>query len=272
MKTRIISAAVAIVLLAAVLYLHTTVVFNIAFAIIGSVMVYELFGAYKLKGHYVYLCSSIAVTSAFAVMPRFLIPDVGYFAVALAYIVLSLLILLKEHEKLEIGVIMTVAAVTLLVSAAMCSISLIEGSDEAFGLEKVILTLCGAWLADSGAYFVGTFMGKHKLCPKISPKKTVEGFIGGVLTNGILFMLFGLIVSMYDTSAKPNYLILGVLGLVCSVLSVIGDLFASLIKRSCDIKDFGKIMPGHGGAFDRFDSVVYVATFMAICLSMLDIL
>ena len=80
MKTRIISAAVAIVLLAAVLYLHTTVVFNIAFAIIGSVMVYELFGAYKLKGHYVYLCSSIAVTSAFAVMPRFLIPDVGYFA------------------------------------------------------------------------------------------------------------------------------------------------------------------------------------------------
>lgn len=272
MKTRIISAAVAIVLLAAVLYLHTTVVFNIAFAIIGSVMVYELFGAYKLKEHYVYLCSSIAVTSAFAIMPRFLIPDIGYFAVALAYIVLSILILLKEHEKLEIGVIMTVATVTLLVSVAMCSISWIEASDEAFGLEKVILTLCGAWLADSGAYFVGTFMGKHKLCPKISPKKTVEGFIGGVLTNGILFMLFGLIVSLYDTSAKPNYPILGILGLICSVLSVIGDLIASLIKRSCDIKDFGKIMPGHGGAFDRFDSVVYVAPFMAICLSVLDIL
>ena len=168
---------------------------------------------------------------------------------------------------LDIASFCAVCFVSLLVSVAMASISVIEHSGGEFGLENVILILCGAWLADTGAYFAGTFFGKHKLCPNISPKKTVEGLLGGIAADALLFMLIGYIVSLYNDNAHPNYLILAVLGIACSVLSVIGDLFASLIKRHCEVKDFGKIMPGHGGAFDRFDSVVFVAPFMAVCLT-----
>ena len=266
MKTRIISASVAIVLLVAILWLHETIIFNIAFALIGSIMVYELFGAFKMKGNLLFLGLSILETAALAIMPKFLSLNDNariYILVVLAYIVLAAVILLKEHETIEIGTFSSLCFITLAVGASMLSISVIEQG----GLENVILTLCGAWLADSGAYFVGTFCGKHKLCPKISPKKTVEGFIGGIATNAVLFMLIGLVVPLIDADSSPDYILLAVLGVACSLLSVVGDLFASLVKRSCGIKDFGKIMPGHGGAFDRFDSVVFVAPFMAICLT-----
>lgn len=137
-----------------------------------------------------------------------------------------------------------------------------------------MLTLCGAWLADSGAYFVGTFLGRHKLCPNISPKKTVEGVIGGVITNGLIFVLLGLgytkLIATGDVSA--NYILLFVLGMICALLGLLGDLSASLLKRQTGIKDYGNIMPGHGGVMDRFDSVLFVAPFMTIALSVFNII
>ncbi|MDE6594779.1 MAG: phosphatidate cytidylyltransferase, partial [Oscillospiraceae bacterium] len=142
------------------------------------------------------------------------------------------------------------------------------------GVCYIVLCLAGAWLGDSGAYFVGTFWKfweKHKLCPEISPKKTWEGAVGGVLTVGLVFALYAFgyrIVQGYrGYSFEVNYLYLVIMGLVCGVLGIIGDLSASLIKRQYGIKDFGNIMPGHGGLMDRFDSVLFVAPFMMFVLS-----
>jgi phosphatidate cytidylyltransferase len=134
------------------------------------------------------------------------------------------------------------------------------------GLFLVVLTLCGAWLADTGAYFSGTFFGRHKLCPNISPKKTVEGFIGGTITNGLIFILVGLLYGKVITDLPMDYFLLFVFGMCCSVVGLLGDLSASLIKRQYSIKDYGNIMPGHGGILDRLDSFIMTVPFVIVFL------
>ena len=267
MKTRIISAAVAIVLLLGVLYLHDTVIFNIAFALIGALMVYEVFRAVKCKNEYIFLAASIIMA---IIAPMSVLAGVSAVHCVLAvaiYISVSVGVSILRHEHIDFETCALLMFETLLISSAMFSLCYIEHNTEDYGLVFVILTLCGAWFADTGAYFAGTFFGKHKLCPKISPKKTVEGLIGGFVANAVLFVIYiRVFMGFLNTSW---YIIFAVLGIVCCILSVIGDLQASVIKRKYDIKDYGKIMPGHGGAMDRFDSVLFVAPFMATVLSLL---
>ncbi len=114
-----------------------------------------------------------------------------------------------------------------------------------------------AYCSDTGAYFVGVFFGKHKMCPKISPKKTWEGFLGGIAIASVSMVLFVLILDL--CGYRVNYLAAVVYGLVGSVASVFGDLNMSVIKRQTGIKDYGKLIPGHGGILDRFDSVMVTA-------------
>ena len=134
------------------------------------------------------------------------------------------------------------------------------------GVWNLSLVFLAAWGTDIFAYFVGTFIGKHKLIPEISPKKTVEGSVGAIILDIGAFILFGFIVSL-ATDVSANYLILALSGLLLSVISQLGDLIASLIKREHGVKDYGNILPGHGGIMDRFDSVLAVPTvLMMICI------
>jgi phosphatidate cytidylyltransferase len=111
-----------------------------------------------------------------------------------------------------------------------------------------------AWCSDTFAYFAGRTLGKRKLCPEVSPKKTVEGSIGGVLGCVVGVVIWGY-VNQTISFEWVQLIILAILG---SIVSQIGDLSASLIKRHIGIKDYGKIMPGHGGILDRFDSILFV--------------
>ena len=104
--------------------------------------------------------------------------------------------------------------------------------------------------------------GKHPLVPKLSPKKSVEGAIGGVFGSVLLGVVYGLIVQKYIPDIKLAPVVFGVVCLFGSVVSQIGDLAASAIKRFCNIKDYGKILPGHGGILDRFDSMILVAPIL----------
>lgn len=115
------------------------------------------------------------------------------------------------------------------------------------------------WATDSGAYFVGKKIGKNKLAPSISPNKTVEGSIGGIVIAFVAVMIFQLIEPVFE-----SYVELIIITLIVSVLGQIGDLIESKIKRIYDVKDSGKILPGHGGVFDRFDSMilVFIAVFI----------
>ena len=128
------------------------------------------------------------------------------------------------------------------------------------------LVFVAAWMCDVFAYFTGRFFGRHKLAPHLSPKKTVEGSIGGISFAVIGCMLYGFIVSRV-TELNANYLVLALLGLVLSIISQIGDLWASLIKREHGIKDYSRMLPGHGGVMDRFDSILAISTvLMAVCM------
>ena len=120
-----------------------------------------------------------------------------------------------------------------------------------------LLFIC-SWGSDTAAYCVGMSIGKNKLAPQISPKKSVEGAIGGVLGAALLGTLYGLALNQW-ASVEISVWIFAVVGGAGSVVSQIGDLAASVMKRKFEIKDFGNIMPGHGGVLDRFDSMIFVA-------------
>ena len=116
--------------------------------------------------------------------------------------------------------------------------------------------LGGAWLTDTFAYFIGSKLGKHKFS-KISANKSIEGCIGGLI--GCVLFYFGYTYYLNSIGLELNLIAMTVLGVFISMISQIGDIAASSIKRYCEVKDFGHIMPGHGGALDRFDSVIMIA-------------
>ena len=138
----------------------------------------------------------------------------------------------------------------------------------------ILLILCFAWGGDTAAYFTGRALGKHKLAPRVSPHKTVEGAVGGVLGSmlaGVLLtFVYNQLSGRFDLFSinvtVRHYLVLLVLGAVASVLGIFGDLFASAVKRQAGIKDYGTIFPGHGGILDRFDSVMFIAPFVSIAV------
>ena len=135
------------------------------------------------------------------------------------------------------------------------------------GRYTFVLVFVAAWMCDSFAYFTGRFFGKHKLAPHLSPKKTVEGSIGGILFAILGCMLYGFVIEKV-TGIGANYIVLAAIGLLLSIVSQIGDLWASLIKREYGVKDYSQMMPGHGGIMDRFDSIIAISTIlMAICIA-----
>jgi phosphatidate cytidylyltransferase len=128
------------------------------------------------------------------------------------------------------------------------------------GIYLVWLIFVASWGNDTFAYFTGVFLGKHKMAPILSPKKSVEGAIGGVLGAAILGAIYGLIISRFTSS--PSVLTIATFAgasFVGAFISIIGDLAASAIKRNYDVKDYGNLIPGHGGILDRFDSVIFTA-------------
>ena len=154
-------------------------------------------------------------------------------------------------------------AVTMLlyITASFSSIVLLRHME--FGQYTMYLVFIGAWITDIFAYFCGMLCGKHKLLPDVSPKKTVEGALGGVLFCAGAYVLYAFVLSRC-VGVRPAYLAFAGIGVIVSVLSQMGDLLMSLIKRRFGIKDYGKIFPGHGGVLDRFDSVLATAPFCFI--------
>lgn len=134
----------------------------------------------------------------------------------------------------------------------------------------IMIPFVMAFLSDTGAYFVGVFFGKHKLCPHISPKKTVEGFVGGIVTAVVGMLVYALILQK-GFLFEVDYSIALLYGLLGSLCGVFGDLSMSVIKRQVGIKDYGNLIPGHGGILDRFDSVLITAPLTEVLLLLLPL-
>lgn len=275
MVTRLISAGVGIVIAFVILFLHNTIVLNIAVALISVIMLYELFNAGR--------CSKLRLSCILGMIYAAVNPFIITGRFAKYHFFISFIIMMAlffsfviQHKTIKYYRLMYIAASTILISSSMGCLIRLHEMDNVNGLAYLVMGLCGAWLADSGAYFAGTFFGKKKLCPEVSPKKTVEGFIGGIITNGIIFVLLNmayakLLPTLTDNAVTVNYIAVAVLGMALAVIGTLGDLSASVLKRQCGIKDYGNIMPGHGGLMDRFDSVTFVAPFLYAFLTVFNI-
>ena len=127
------------------------------------------------------------------------------------------------------------------------------------GFWLVWLIFIGSWISDTAAYCVGMLIGKHKLAPVVSPKKSIEGSVGGILGSAIVGAIYAVCIKNKLHMEFNPVVAFAIIGAASSVISQIGDLAASAIKRKHDIKDYGTLIPGHGGVLDRFDSVIFTA-------------
>ncbi len=272
MAVRIISAVVGIVIGASVLIADISWLYMIVLAFFGAVGVWELIRAVKCGQHKLmkWFCTIFA-----AIVPFVLnVPLLRKYTVTiyLAFVFCLLLIMLSRHETLKFSDVAMCGCAALAIPGALSCILFVRYSVEnsAMGVFLIVYTLFCAWFGDSGAYFVGTFFGKHKLCPKVSPKKTVEGLIGGIVTVGVVVFIQCLVYNLFIASESyMSYAVLIPVGMTASAVGVLGDLTASVIKRQYDVQDFGNIMPGHGGVLDRIDGMMFNAVVIYIYISFL---
>lgn len=269
MKQRIITAIVLGIVAIPVCIFSNTVIFPIAMAFIGIVGIYELLG-----------CMNTRENKAISI-PLYVIACIAPFAVRyygnvifantdklmLAFLVIVLYMLAlwvfsyQKNQSIDMNSILASVFVSLYIIGAVASIVLVR--DAQGGEYYWYFIFIGAWITDIFAYFTGMLFGKHKLIEAVSPKKTVEGSIGGTVFCVIFFVIFGFIVNNI-LEQQINLVLCALAGLLSAFVSQIGDLSMSVIKRTYGIKDFGKIFPGHGGVLDRFDSILAVAIVMAL--------
>lgn len=267
MLTRVITSVVALCVLIPVLILSDTWVLPIAVAVCCLIADYEMLkciGALKKP-----LLSSPLLALSFALpitvrscesLERYCL---SFMAVALLVLLYLLAVLVFSKGSIGVEAISVAAVMSFYVTFGFSSIVLLHDFF-ALGNYTYLLVFVGAWITDVFAYFCGRLFGKHKLIPEVSPKKTVEGSIGGTLFSGIAFVVFGFIIKSIENDMYQGYLQLFVFGLVAALVAQIGDLCMSALKRHYGIKDFGRVFPGHGGMLDRFDSILAVAIVLLI--------
>lgn len=171
------------------------------------------------------------------------------------------------HSKVNINDVCAAIAGFFYITLMLGNIYIIREMEN--GKFLVWLIFICAFCSDTGAYFTGSAIGKHKLTPVLSPKKTYEGAIGGILFTAVVSGVYGYYMyEVWEVGEKNMFLFYAAVGAAGSVFAQIGDLAASSIKRFTGIKDYGKIMPGHGGVLDRFDSVLFTAPFIYIIITL----
>ena len=269
MVKRIITSVVALAVFVGILFLPP-ICFTVALAAVILFMLYECYSATKadlgmktigfisavILMSSIYFCKAIEWdTFAWATA------SIGIIFI----IALHMITVVAKHGKRNYKDILSNGFLTIYIALSMSCVWLAK---ETFDTATMLLTFICAWSCDTFAYFTGRFLGKHKLIPHVSPNKTVEGSVGGVVGAMVICIVYLLIVkNVFDTNMLQwsNVVVEGaVYGLVGGALSQLGDLIASAIKRDTGIKDFGWIFPGHGGFMDRFDSVMFIAPIMYI--------
>ena len=267
MLKRVITGFVAFCVLLPILFFSDTVIFPIAVSIVLAICIYEMAKCmgFEKKIHItlpIYLFSVIAPFVIRYELMNFASLLFVFFAFYLIYL---FALIVWSHGKIQFGEVMSLLITLLYLIAAILSIMYVRFFVNN-GKYLYFLIFIGAWITDIFAYFTGYLFGKHKLIEDVSPKKTIEGSIGGIIFCAAGYVIFGLVIDrFFDTEANIVFLLIS--GVIISIVSQIGDLIMSVIKRHYNIKDYGKIFPGHGGMLDRFDSISSVSLVLAaICV------
>jgi phosphatidate cytidylyltransferase len=274
LKTRIISSIVGLILLITVIALGKLEL-GAAIFILSLVALYEFYNSVSNIGlkpvKFIGYISCIPIiviglNGQFSKVPLIIRKLETFDAVFFGLIVLIFILfalIIFQHKKYNINDIAITLFGIFYVTFLFSYIVLIRNFDRGYLL--IWLVFIGAWATDTFAYFSGRLFGKTKLIPDISPKKTVAGSVGGILGCILVMYAYGMIFLNYI----PSYHFV-IMGILCGTISQIGDLAASSIKRYVGVKDYGNIMPGHGGILDRFDSILFVAPVIYFYLSFIS--
>lgn len=263
MKTRILAAVILLPLLLAVVLFLPKICTAILFGVICAIGARELLHGTGLVKHPRLVIYSMIVAFFVPVWSGFWsaypLVTLGLFAF-FCILFAEILITQMEVSFQEVAVsAMGGFVIPFLLSA------IVRLHNQEHGRALILLPFVISFMSDTGAYFTGRFLGKHKLAPKISPKKTVEGLVGGLVGAVIGVVVYCIVLhNFFDFTVK--YLYIPVYGIVGSLAAVFGDLCFSAIKRQTGIKDYGNLIPGHGGVLDRFDSTTVVAPLVELLM------
>ena len=270
MKIRTITAVFIVIVMLPLVLFSKYIIYPIALAALSLMAAYEILRVIGVDKQWLvsvpaYIFAPILpfacffVTDGMSYVYLLTIAGLMFF-----YLIYLMGVAVFSKGKISVALISEVFFTVTYVVVSFSSLSLIRYIDEQTGLYRLFLVFIAAWMTDTCAYLVGSCMGKHKLIPEISPKKTVEGAIGGIVGALFGYLIFGLILDLAVEGLKVNYITLAVFAVILSVVSQIGDLIASLIKREHGVKDYSNLLPGHGGIMDRFDSILAVSTILLI--------
>lgn len=265
MKQRIITAVVAFFVLLPVLIFSDTVVFPLGLAVCAVLSVWEMFACVGLKNAWIFTVPMYLIGAAFPFLIRYL-PDLAApvaIAAAVIWTLYAFTVLIFAHGKYPVESVFVASFSLLYIFIGFNAILFIHDLEPG-GRYLYYICFLGAWITDIFAYFCGRAFGKHKLIPAVSPKKTVEGSIGGTLFCVLATVVFGAVVEALVPEITANLAVFAIAGLLIAVVSQIGDLSMSVIKRNYGVKDYGFIFPGHGGVLDRFDSVIAVSALLMV--------
>lgn len=286
MKTRVISGLIILGVFIALLVFMSTPVTPAFIALISGAAVYELNKVAKVKKQLAVPSIIMAALIPIGIYLSYANPFLsstflGYYGflrvpVLILYIILMLCLMVKWHsevkfEQLAISVFSSLA----IPYSLSCWVRFAFGNTSSEAYYLILLSISCSWLSDVFAYFSGRFFGKHKMAPVVSPKKTWEGAIGGVLLTAGVNVAFHFVYGAYFAKgdfAPWNWYMLIPISIILSVVSIMGDLSASVIKRQAGVKDYSNLIPGHGGIMDRFDSVLFVFPMMYVFTLIFDMM
>jgi len=257
MKNRVIFGALALLILILVTCFDSNVL-NFGVAIVACIAIWEVFSATKLERKIPLIIIGFAASLMFTYGGNLTEKSVTLFL----FVFLSTLIIIYIFSKFTFAEISQILFITIYISFALACVVFLRKMNPN-GEYIVWFALFGAFVTDIFAMFAGNLFGKTKLLPEVSPKKTVAGAIGGWLGTSLTFVIYAIIIANI-TSLVVNWYSVVPLSLLCGIFSQLGDLAASRLKRECDIKDFGTLIPGHGGIMDRCDSILLVAPLVFI--------
>lgn len=266
MKTRILVAVVAIPILIVIIFFAPIWVMGLVMGVIAAGCAWEFLRCTEMDIKLRML--------VYAAVCAFLIPfgtaflDSGLVYATVLFLLFAvmfceLMLSFRNEQPMDfetVALSLMAGGVMPILLSSVVSLALRE-----HGSVYVLLPFVAAFSSDSGAYFAGTFLGKHKLTPRLSPNKTIEGSIGGFLSAIVLMLVYGLILRA--AKFEVNLAVMCVYGFLGSLACQLGDLSFSAVKRLCGVKDYGNLIPGHGGMLDRFDSMHWTAALIALLVA-----
>lgn len=272
MLVRTISSIVFLLIVVPCIYFSATPLF-MAFILFLSVgAVYEMLKCNNLHKN-IGISIPAYLISIIPILPR-LIGTEEFYRVAFPLIFVCSFIILSVYtfmsNKPELGKTMTTWFFSVYAIAGFSALVLLtEISDGKWYV--MFMAFLASWITDTFALLTGMLFGKHKLLPSVSPKKTIEGAVGGSVFCVLFFILYAFLLEKFFDFEIGSYLLIAICGFVCSLVAIVGDLLFSAVKRASGIKDFGKLMPGHGGILDRFDSLISISIVLLLYITVTNI-